>query len=237
MPYVLLDLAKLKKVKKIPYQYAKVGLMVNLKQAKKLITPDEPHSVYVLPEKKAGNSIIQAVSDILNTRPQSRIAIVSPRKNLKSAMQEIAAQYPQAQPVLFKKSGKKLISWLKSECVQPEKTTEYNVGAESADNIQERDAQANIACSRHTPTLSAVSEPNPNTFLSVMERDESHNNDAGLNAALAILKKNRPKKKNDLVRLLGDTQSTSTEPIHELITQLQNEGYIQIDAAENVRYQ
>lgn len=52
MPHLLIDLAKLKKNSKIPYKHAKVGLMVSLKQAKKLITPDEPHAVYVLPEKK-----------------------------------------------------------------------------------------------------------------------------------------------------------------------------------------
>ena len=51
---------------------------------------------------------------------------------------------------------------------------------------------------------------------------------------LALLKKNRPKKKQDLVRLLSE--HTNREDAQRIIGELQNTGRIRIDAAENVKY-
>ena len=52
--------------------------------------------------------------------------------------------------------------------------------------------------------------------------------------ALALLKKNHPKKKQDLVRLL--TERSNPELAQEMLAELQSAGKIHIDAAENVRY-
>ncbi len=82
MPHLLLDLAQSPTPKrKIPYHRAKVGLFVTLKAAKRMLAPEEPHSLYVLPNKKAARSIAQAAADILQHQPQAQIAIVSRAKN------------------------------------------------------------------------------------------------------------------------------------------------------------
>jgi len=61
MPHLLLDLAKSPAPKrKIPFAHAKVGLFATFKAAKRMITPEEPHGIYVLPRKKAACSIAQA---------------------------------------------------------------------------------------------------------------------------------------------------------------------------------
>jgi len=59
-------------------------------------------------------------------------------------------------------------------------------------------------------------------------------NDRDMSAALLLLKKNRPKKKQDLLRLL--TQKTPTLKAEEIVHSLQQSKQIYIDAAENVRY-
>ena len=59
-------------------------------------------------------------------------------------------------------------------------------------------------------------------------------NDRDMAAALLLLKKNRPKKKQDLLRLL--TQKTPTLKAEEIVHSLQQSKKIYIDAAENVRY-
>lgn len=58
--------------------------------------------------------------------------------------------------------------------------------------------------------------------------------DKAWEAAILLLKKNHPKKKADLLRLL--TQHTDIEKADEIIKKLRTKGLIHIDAAENVRY-
>ena len=103
MPHLLLDLAKSPAPKrKIPFARAKVGLFVTLKAAKRMLAPEEPHSLYVLPNKKAARSIAQAAADILQHQPQAQIAIVSPRKKLRPYLHQLQIKYPLAR-LLHKK--------------------------------------------------------------------------------------------------------------------------------------
>lgn len=229
MPYVLLDLAKLKKNKNIPYKHAKVGLLVTLKQAKKLITPDEPHAVYVLPEKKAANSIVQAALDILNAYPDSRVAVVSPRAKVHVAIADIQTQFPDAQIALFSKTGKKLTAFLKQKDNQHPKIKQQD--SEDNDEAEEQFAKDSIARSKENAAVFTLLEEKTQ-----QNQQQSEENDQEIQAALMLFKKNRPKKKTDLVRLLSDTQRSDEEQIHDLVVKLQQEGHIHIDAAENVRY-
>lgn len=232
MPHLLLDMAKLKKIRTIPYKHAKVGLLVTLKQAKKLITPDEPHAVYVLPEKKAANSIIQATLDILNAHPDSRVALVSPRAKVQAAISEIQTNFPDAQIVLFKKTGKKLKSFLKqkvsSKTEQAESTTDAQ---ENEHQAEEQFAKNSIARSKENAAVFTLLEEQAQ-----QQQEQASESDQEIQAALILFKKNRPKKKTDLVRLLSNTQRGNENQAHDLVIKLQQEGHIHIDAAENVRY-
>lgn len=120
MPHLLLDLAQSPTPKrKIPYHRAKVGLFVTLKAAKRMLAPEEPHSLYVLPNKKAARSIAQAAADILQHQPQAQIAIVSPRKKLRPYLHQLQIKYPQARLLHKKKLGKAVRRFLK-QARQPE---------------------------------------------------------------------------------------------------------------------
>ncbi|XXQ69406.1 hypothetical protein ACKLNO_05975 [Neisseriaceae bacterium B1] len=229
MPHILLDLAKLKKNKNIPYKHAKVGLLVTLKQAKKLITPDEPHAVYVLPEKKAANSIVQAALDILNAHPDSRVAVVSPRAKVQAAIADIQTQFPDAQIALFNKTGKKLKSFLKQKDSQQTENKQQN--SEANDEAEEQFAKQGIARSKENAAVFTLLEEKTQK-----NQEQAEESDQEIQAALMLFKKNRPKKKTDLVRLLSDTQRSDEEQVHDLVVKLQEEGHIHIDAAENVRY-
>lgn len=214
MPHLLLDLAQAPTPKhKIPYHRAKVGLFVTLKAAKRMLAPEEPHSLYVLPNKKAARSIAQAAADILQHQPQAQIAIVSPRKKLRPYLHQLQIKYPQARLLHKKKLGKAVRRFLK-QARQPENPfgeapSEQRLIEHTAQNVQQAVAQI-------IPSAPAGAES------------------ALIATALALLKKNHPKKKQDLVRLL--TERSNPELAQEMLAELQSAGKIHIDAAENVRY-
>ena len=54
--------------------------------------------------------------------------------------------------------------------------------------------------------------------------------------AQAVIKKNKPKKKQHLIHLLAQTLHLKTEVAQDLVQQLQASGNISIDAAENIKY-
>lgn len=123
MTYLFLDLAKKHiDARKIPYRLAQIGLLVTRKQAKKLIAPEEPHGVYVLPEKKAAHSIICAVHEILLLHPDAKIAIVSERKKVQAAFVALQNEFPEAKLLCHHKLGKAVHTFLKHKKAKKSKS-------------------------------------------------------------------------------------------------------------------
>ena len=212
MQHLLLDLDKAP-AKKIPFKHARIGLFVSFKAARRMTAPDEPHGIYVLPRKKAARSIAQAAADILQHQPQAQIAIVSSRKKLRPYLHQLQIKYPQARLLHKKKLGKAVRRFLK-QARQPENPfgeapSEQRLIEHTAQTVQQAVAQI-------IPSAPAGAES------------------ALITTALALLKKNHPKKKQDLVRLL--TERSNPELAQEMLAELQSAGKIHIDAAENVRY-
>lgn len=237
MNHLLLDTAKLQtKTADIPFKHARVGILATFKQAKKLITPDEPHAIYVLPEKNAAAAIIQAAAEILQHQPSARLAIVSPRKKITAAAEALRLQYPQASIVHKKRLSKKVRLFLKH---QPETTAPSEPAAlsQTAATTTEPDAEAELI--RNAALLiHAAAKQTQKTDTAVSQTDNpATDTEPDIAAALLLLKKNRPKKKTDLVRLLAQSPNIAADQAHALIGKLENENIIRIDAAENVKYQ
>ena len=231
MNHLLLDLAKVRiKPRDIPFHRAKVGLFAPFKTAKRMITPEEPHSIYVLPEKRAAHSIIAAVNEILAHHPDARIAIVSPRKKVQAALEGCQARYPNAVLLVKNRLGKSIKRFLKS------KSSLHTAAApaEQDDDPMVRQA-ARIARQAVKQIMSedAGTPPHKEPVFTLLQTQLCAN-DRDMAAALLLLKKNRPKKKQDLLRLL--TQKTPTLKAEEIVHSLQQSKQIYIDAAENVRY-
>ena len=240
MNHLLLDLAKVRiKPRDIPFPRAKVGLFAPFKTAKRMITPEEPHSIYVLPEKRAAHSIITAVNEILAHHPDARIAIVSPRKKVQAALEGCQARYPNAVLLVKNRLGKSIKRFLKGKSSlhpaaahRPDDSTA--VPAEQDDDPMVRQA-ARIARQAVKQIMSedAGTPPHKEPVFTLLQTQLCAN-DRDMAAALLLLKKNRPKKKQDLLRLL--TQKTPTLKAEEIVHSLQQSKQIYIDAAENVRY-
>ena len=116
MNHLLLDLAKVPtKTRDIPFEQARLALFVRPKAAKCLTSPEEPHGIYVLPDKNAAHSIVQAAFEILSHHPQARLAIVSPRKKLTNLIAKLQKAYPQATIFHQKKLGKKTRRFLNQQ--------------------------------------------------------------------------------------------------------------------------
>ena len=138
---------------------------------------------------------------------------MSPRKKLRPYLHQLQIKYPQARLLHKKKLGKAVRRFLK-QARQPENPfgeapSEQRLIEHTAQTVQQ-------AVARIIPSAPAGAEP------------------ALIATALALLKKNHPKKKQDLVRLL--TERSNPELAQEMLAELQSAGKIHIDAAENVRY-
>lgn len=240
MNHLLLDTAKLKtKTADIPFKHARVGILATFKQAKKLITPDEPHAIYVLPEEKAATAITQAAADILQHQPAARLAIVSPRKKIAAAAEQLREQYPQAEILHKKRLSKKVRLFLKQRADSIAGKPDNNTAGNDDDAETEliRNAATLIqAAARQTQTPPPVFTLEHSSDTDEREADTVQS-DPDIAAALLLLKKNRPKKKTDLVRLFAQNPNINADQAHELIGKLESENIIRIDAAENVKYQ
>ena len=226
MNYLFLDLEKVKiNLCRVPFEYCRVGLFARSKAAKRMITPDEPHSIYVLPEKKAAQSIIQAIAEILHIHPDARLAIVSPRKKLTAALVQLQTQFPKAKLLCKKRLSKKICRFIHPESeMLPENLMTQADDAEHA--------MIHSAAQRVTEAVAHVLPEFSEVFT--LLKTSSIPPDKAWEAAILLLKKNHPKKKADLLRLL--TQHTDIEKADEIIKKLRTKGLIHIDAAENVRY-
>lgn len=248
MPHLLLDLAQSPTPKrKIPYHHAKVSLFATFKAAKRMITPEEPHSIYVLPRKKATLSIAQAAADILQHQPQAAIAIVSPRKKLRPYLHQLQIKYPLARLLHKKKLGKATRQFLKQAQQSPlaptadgatrehseTQTTKQKTKHPKAKNPNEQQLIHRAAQSVQQAVAQIIPAPPANQVFTLLATQETRPS-SPINTALALLKKNRPKKKQDLLRLL--TERSNPKLAQEMLVALQSAGKIHIDAAENVRY-
>ena len=209
--HLFLDLDKIKvRAKDIPFKHARVALFAPFKMAKKLITPDEPHSIYVLPQKRAVASMIAAVKEILQHDAHVKIAIVSPRKKWQIALNRLQTDFPQTQFLLKKRLSKKVRQFVKAPLETPEAIDINTI----ANNVQ------------------ILPKPEVFTLLTTTESI----NEPDISTALVLLKKNRPKKQNDLVKLLSGSLKQDDASVQQLVSQLQKKGIITIDNAQNVRY-
>ena len=149
---------------------------------------------------------------------------VLPRKKLPPHLQSLQRQYPYAVLLHKKRLGKSIRQFLKCGFRQPETPI-----SGSEQRVIERIAQeVRHAAEQLAPPAPAPADTNVFTLL------PEPKSDAALNTALSLLKKNRPKKKPDLVRLLSE--HTTREDAQRIIGELENMGRIRIDAAENVKY-
>ena len=185
--HLFLDLDKIKVcTKDIPLKHARVALFAPFKMAKKLITPDEPHSIYVLPRKK-----------------------------WQIALKHLQTDFPQTQFLLKNRLGKKVRQFVKAPLETPETIDIATI----ANNVQ-----------------AAVNKilPKPEVFTLLTTTEPI--NEPDISTALVLLKKNRPKKQNDLVKLLSGSLKQDDASVQQLVSQLQKKGIITIDNAQNVRY-
>ena len=95
-------------------------------------------------------------------------------------------------------------------------------------------AEAETAVAAETPT-----PEHEETLVFTMETEvfaETAPIDPAVLEAQAVIKKNKPKKKQHLIHLLAQTLHLKTEVAQDLVQQLQAAGNISIDAAENIKY-
>lgn len=215
MKHLFLDLAKHKlPARKIPYKHAQIGLMVTHQQAKKLTAPEEPHSVYVLPKKKAAHSIICAIHEILELHPDAKIALISTRPKVQAALIQLQNDYPQAQLLCHHKLGKTIKKFLAKKTKKP-KPAPADSSAQSDDDIIKK-AVANV----QEALLQLNETAAPNSIEQLIKHLEQH----------------RPHKKSELVHLISEYTQHNHKQTLNWIEQLQQTHYLHIDANENIHY-
>ena len=100
--------------------------------------------------------------------------------------------------------------------------------------VEANEVEAETAVAAETPTTE-----HEETLVFTMETEvfaETAPIDPAVLEAQAVIKKNKPKKKQHLIHLLAQTLRLETVVAQDLVQQLQAAGNITIDAAENIKY-
>lgn len=100
--------------------------------------------------------------------------------------------------------------------------------------LEANEVEAETAVVAETPT-----PEHEETLVFTMETEvfaETAPIDPAVLEAQAVIKKNKPKKKQQLIHLLAQTLRLETAVAQDLVQQLQAAGNITIDAAENIKY-
>ena len=100
--------------------------------------------------------------------------------------------------------------------------------------LEANEVEVEIAVAAETPT-----PEHEETLVFTMETEvfaETAPVNSAVLEAQAVIKKNKPKKKQQLIHLLAQTLHLETVVAQDLVQQLQAAGNITIDAAENIKY-
>ena len=100
--------------------------------------------------------------------------------------------------------------------------------------VETNEVEAETAVAEEIPTTE-----NEETLVFTMETEvfaETTPVNPAVLEAQAVIKKNKPKKKQHLIHLLAQTLRLETAVAQDLVQQLQAAGNITIDAAENIKY-
>ncbi|MDD2182392.1 hypothetical protein OP500_03520 [Kingella sp. SNUBH-2017] len=236
MQHLLIDTTKVQaKWRRLPVEGWRISLYGSEKSLRRVL-PQLGAECGLCATGKPLRRIAAEAEAVLSATPAARVVLVSPRKKLKRLAKRFQAAYPQASVRYAAKFGKKLARRLqRSE-------------SDNAPHKQPETANAKLPLPA-APQMPAVFTPPPPpavraaapkqpektaepVFTLLADCDLPPVNEAEV---LALLKKNRPKKKAALMQLLtAKLHSPATAAL--VLTRLLRSGRIRIDAAENVRY-
>ena len=255
---LLLDLKKYPgKLDKLPFGKLPVYLLAHDKKAAKQAQHYSRNSKDTewqrLPEKKQVAAIVKHLRQLLKTKPHARLAVVSRRKKLHKACRELCAEFPDADITVWKRCGKKCRKFLKKALEKPaasslkavkkaalnkpaspttlpvQPLSDHELFQETVERIEQ--AVAHVLQQEQAAAL-----PETETQATQTPESKSSPTDPRIRSALMLLKKNQPRKKVDLLETLSLSLHFSDEESRELVEQLEREKHIQIDVAENVKY-
>lgn len=255
---LLLDLKKYPgKLDKLPFGKLPVYLLAHdkkaAKQAQHYSRNSKDTECQRLPEKKQVAAIVKHLRQLLKTKPHARLAVVSRRKKLHKACRELCAEFPDADITVWKRCGKKCRKFLKKALEKPaasslkavkkaalnkpashtalpvQPLSDHELFQETVERIEQ--AVAHVLQQEQAAAL-----PETETQATQTPESKSSPTDPRIRSALMLLKKNQPRKKVDLLETLSLSLHFSDEESRELVEQLEREKHIQIDVAENVKY-
>ena len=210
--------------------------------------------------KKFAASIAKHIAAYLNHHPNGTLWVVSRSKKLKKRCQKWQARSPEAEIIFLKKMPAQLPK--AAACFEAEskeqQTMVFELLAETStkETIDPTEAipepivetteaapEPIIETTATEPIETTETTPEPIVETTATEPIETETTetavesvDTTLATAQLIIKKNKPKKKQDFIRLLMQTLHLDTASAHHVLQQLQAAGNIKLDAAENIKY-
>lgn len=222
MSYWMIDLRKTA-VKKWAKYASDVTLVLFSKNKKKLKQARQLPSAEVcdVSGKKYGKTMLKHIKAYVRNHPEATLWVFTRNKKLRKRCQKWQARHPEVQLWVLKK--------LPSELPVEAETVEVETSAVEANEVE-----VETPVAEETPTTE-----NEETLVFTMETEvfaETVPINPAVLEAQAVIKKNKPKKKQHLIHLLAQTLHLKTEVAQDLVQQLQAAGNISIDAAENIKY-
>ena len=241
MAHLLIDTVKTDSGKKyIPFGTHRVRLFADKKSAtpfrsllrirkkadgKKNQSGSGRFRLLVLRKSAVRAAILAETEKILAADPKAEIAVISPRRKLRLKLGKLQQRHPDARIFCGGKLGKKARCFL-SAGNRPSENISDGLQAGNTEQENENDIIAEAAVQVHA-AATAVLLPPP-------QHPEPAADTSAVPAHIVLLiRKNRPKKKAALLALLEQQHAADAAA---LLVGLQQQGYLKIDAAENVRY-
>ena len=242
MAHLLIDTVKTDSGKKyIPFGTHRVRLFADKKSAtpfrsllrirkkadgKKNQSGSGRFRLLVLRKSAVRAAILAEAEKILATDPKAEIAVISPRRKLRLKLGKLQQRHPDARIFCGGKLGKKARRFLSAGNRPSENVSDGlqagNALVQETENNIIAEAAVQVRAAATAVLLPPPQHPAPAADTSTVP---AH--------IVLLIRKNRPKKNTALLALLQQQHAADAAA---LLAGLQQQGYLKIDAAENVRY-
>lgn len=184
--------------------------------------------VCVPKNKKIARKMAKKWQKILEKDANAQIWIVSQREKVARYLDDSLNDYPDASVVLWEQSWE-----AEDEHSETHETHEYQ--EENQENQENQEHHNNLKDSENSSQSNSEApkpEPKPASIIQDITSQEQKN----FQAALALLKKTRPKKKDALVQTLVTTLRINPAQANHIIQHLESHGMLSVDITQNIRY-
>lgn len=190
--------------------------------------------VCVPKNKKIARKMAKKWQKILEKDANAQIWIVSQREKVARYLDDTLNDYPDASVVLWEQSWAEDEHSETPEYQEENQETQENQEHHENQEVMTSDSEDSSKPNPEIPEMPEATEPERKSTSII--QDITSQEQKNFQAALALLKKTRPKKKDALVQTLATTLRINPAQANHIIQHLESHGMLSVDITQNIRY-